>query len=1061
MLFVTRHLSFVIRFMSTLIAQLAQLIAQDNAVLFVGASLRQADVSAPAIEQLAETLAAQIDYQRPDRSLPAIARDYEILRGRNELVLALREELNKADRTPLPIYQLIADAILPKTKIVTTRFDQTLEQALDQFGKPYVIIIRDTDVPFFDESKVTLIKMQGDLNQPDSLVITADDIDAFISRLPTVSDVIRAFFATKTLIFLGYDLNDEQFKRLYGQVTRNLSNFRRKAYAIVTEPVDDIEARYWQGQNVEISLQKALPFLENLAQAVKQAAEQPPPNPNPLHQIAEPALPDRPYKALDSYSVTDAAIFSGRAEESQRLTNRILAHRLTVLYGESGSGKSSLLQAGARPLLAQNRALLVACAPQPGQPMLNLLQQALLEAGLEAGLPPVTDEGLLGILRAWQHALDGPIVLSIDQFEQFFLLYTPQAQQTTIGFLQELLTDRSLDLRLVLVIREDFLGRLQFLEKQIPAVLDMRFRLERLQREDARAAIEQPARLFDVTWEGALVQRLLDDLIENRSDGHLSAGVQPPQLQIVCDYLYQDLIENNGAASGLQITQKRFQALGGTKAILSDYLDRVVAQLPGPQQLSAQVLLGALVSSSGVKQNLYLSELARIANLSPAEAAPILDELTRQRLLRRFEPGTREETAQASYELTHDYLVTRIADWLGDSFWAAQKVRELVRLALPEWQERGRLLPVDDLRLISLQRQNVRFTLTELELIYATAVGYDDDPVSWQIELADDVCRAILLQLLNHQEAFVRREAARRLADFPAQNVAEALAKAALVDADAAVCRLAAEAMARLVAQSETGPAAINQLVSATADPAQTDAAYLALSTIRDLEPAAQALLPQAMRQPIQRRVWHVRWQRHKPHILAITLRAAQGGFWGFGLGFGTFLGLIAVIANRGFALETILQDIVTILQLLTAGIPLAGVVGIVSAGVSAFGVAVLGSLQDEARPWFNWGVQTIIGAALMGAGFIFLTLIFRGTPNPLSAISAGLILGVGLIGSGSLPLVKQSIWLGLGLAIVISISAFFLVDQLDLVNAERFWWNILMGGFSGAGLFWGFRETR
>ncbi len=69
-----------------------------------------------------------------------------------------------------------------------------------------MLIVRDTDVSFFDESKLTLIKIQGDIDQPDSLVITEDDVEDFISNLPTLSDVVRAFFATKTLIFLGYDL---------------------------------------------------------------------------------------------------------------------------------------------------------------------------------------------------------------------------------------------------------------------------------------------------------------------------------------------------------------------------------------------------------------------------------------------------------------------------------------------------------------------------------------------------------------------------------------------------------------------------------------------------------------------------------------------------------------------------------------------------------------------------------------------------------------------------------------------------------------------------------------
>ncbi|MGD2176786.1 MAG: SIR2 family protein, partial [Anaerolineae bacterium] len=329
-----------------LINRLARFIVQDNAVLFVGASLRQGPDEHPLVRRIADALAARIQYERPDRSLPAVARDFQVQHERAGLIVALREELERLGGQPAPIHQLIADAVLPSTKVITTRFDRVLERALDQAHKSYVLIVRDTDVPFFDETKITLIKMQGDITQPDSLVITADDVDAFISKLPTISDVVRAFFATKTLIFLGYDLEGEQFKRLFRQVTRNLATYRRQAYAIVSQPVDEVEARYWESHNVTICHRDPRAFLEALAPAVKAAVVQPEMAAhNPLDGMAQPPLPPHPYKGLDSFTGADAAIFMGRTEESHRLANRILAHRLTVLYGESGSGKTSLLQA--------------------------------------------------------------------------------------------------------------------------------------------------------------------------------------------------------------------------------------------------------------------------------------------------------------------------------------------------------------------------------------------------------------------------------------------------------------------------------------------------------------------------------------------------------------------------------------------------------------------------------------------------------------------------------------------------------------------------------------------
>ena len=64
-------------------------------------------------------------------------------------------------------------------------------------------------------------------------------------------------------------------------------------------------------------------------------------------------LPERPYKFLDYYEAKDAAIFYGRQQETRQLCALIHAHRLVLLYGASGVGKTSLLLAGAVPRLSR------------------------------------------------------------------------------------------------------------------------------------------------------------------------------------------------------------------------------------------------------------------------------------------------------------------------------------------------------------------------------------------------------------------------------------------------------------------------------------------------------------------------------------------------------------------------------------------------------------------------------------------------------------------------------------------------------------------------------------
>ncbi len=485
--------------MPDLVSHLAQLIVEDNAILFVGSALLGEQGKQAAVEQIAAALATRADFQGTASDLSAVAEYFQDRKGRGELLRALQEELAKLALQPDPIHNLVADAVLPTTKVITTRWDQLLERALEQYGKEYVLIVRDKDVPFFDETKITLVKMQGDIGQPESLVVTEEDIEAFFDRLPTLSDVIRAFFATKTLVFLGYDLNSELFKRFYRKLLRNVGSFSRTVYAIVPEPLDEATTLHWQQRNVQIHAQPPTLFLQALGQAVKALG----PATRPVPQ--QPPLPERPYKGPASFTEADERIFRGRSEETMRLLNRVLANRTVLLYGESGSGKTSLVQAGLAPDLARRGALLVIETADGTEPLVERLRKALREAASAYGLLLGAADDLPTMIQRVQPALQGPLVLVVDQVEQLFMLPEGDAL-AALRALQALVEDERMDVRLLLVLREDFLGRLHALESQLPGLVDARFRLERLSREAARSAIEEPAREFGIVWEPALVR---------------------------------------------------------------------------------------------------------------------------------------------------------------------------------------------------------------------------------------------------------------------------------------------------------------------------------------------------------------------------------------------------------------------------------------------------------------------------------------------------------------------------------------------------------------------------
>ncbi len=97
--------------------------------------------------------------------------------------------------------------------------------------------MRDSDVPFDDPNRVQLIRLHGTLSQPDSLVLTEDDAADLFGRLPAVTKILQAHFASKTLLFVGYGLERPSLSRLcFARLTGPIARYQRLAYAVQWPP---------------------------------------------------------------------------------------------------------------------------------------------------------------------------------------------------------------------------------------------------------------------------------------------------------------------------------------------------------------------------------------------------------------------------------------------------------------------------------------------------------------------------------------------------------------------------------------------------------------------------------------------------------------------------------------------------------------------------------------------------------------------------------------------------------------------------------------------------------
>ena len=208
-----------------------------------------------------------------------------------------------------------------------------------------------------------------------------------------------------------------------------------------------------------------------------------------------------PYKGLSAFDDTDldALLFFGRENETEIVVANALASRLTVLYGPSGVGKSSLLRAGVVRSLRElsetdtlGVAYLSAWSGDPVAAIGDAARGALADA--VGGDPGDAPGDLPDRLDAWTSALGCDLLLIFDQFEELFLY---QAEGGLLELLPELVTRPSLRVNVVLGIRDDELARLDVFKARIPGLFSNYLRLDLLERESARAAVLGPLERYN------------------------------------------------------------------------------------------------------------------------------------------------------------------------------------------------------------------------------------------------------------------------------------------------------------------------------------------------------------------------------------------------------------------------------------------------------------------------------------------------------------------------------------------------------------------------------------
>jgi WD40 repeat protein len=389
---------------------------------------------------------------------------------------------------------------------------------------------------------------------------------------------------------------------------------------------------------------------------------------------------DNPWPGLDPFDETDRKYFHGRSTESGELLRLVRREPLTVVFGRSGLGKTSLLKAGLFPLLRDEDCLPVYVrldhaegAPALREQIFHELQTAC-DAGRVQAAQPAEGEGLWSFFHRrdaefWSER-NRPVipVIAFDQFEEIFTLGqdSEESRARSAAFLAELgdlvenrppdavgeameaepTAARGFDfkratVKLLLSFREDFLAEMEGLKERMPSLMYNRFRLLAMSGAQAYEVItlagghlvddDAARRIIRLAWKNEPSPPV------DPSD-FPRIEIDPALLSVVCSELNHKRLQ----AKLEHITPALLE--GADREILSGFYERGMAGLD-PRVRS--FVENELITDRGFRDSHDMED----AQAMPGVTSEALDALIRRRLLR-----IDERQSGRRIELTHDVL---------------------------------------------------------------------------------------------------------------------------------------------------------------------------------------------------------------------------------------------------------------------------------------------------------------------------------------------------------------------------------------------------------------------
>jgi hypothetical protein len=464
-----------------------------------------------------------------------------------------------------------------------------------------------------------------------------------------------------------------------------------------------------------------------------------------------------PYKELQSYTECDKEYFFGRSQEIEELFKKINKYNIVGLFGESGTGKTSLINAGIIPKFKNEGFTIISvrCLDEPIKRIREELLRALKEKkvsnqAIKELAATDTFSHLIIQLRSLVNKDDRNLIIIIDQFEEIFTRAREEERELLSKGITESLAvpPKKGKICFLISLREDYIGELwdwSHLYNLEDAWIHQ-YRIKRLNDEKAFEAIVEPLYKLGIKTDNNFILQLIAEL-KIVGDGF----IYPPYLQIVCTKLFEEYKNQDFTSKPLiKFGKDLYKGTDSAESIIADYLSESMMEgLTEEEKHYAQNVLDLLTGPEGLRTFLSTEEISRFIVITEAYAQHIIEHLIKKKIVHPII----EEDNTIGYELVNDFLSKNFFDKLGPEAQRTKTTIEIFRKAFREWKQHGVLASKDRLEILypnisqlSLKDEEWTFLIKSSFSVY----WYSEN--KWTKIVESERLKNICLKLINDNE---------------------------------------------------------------------------------------------------------------------------------------------------------------------------------------------------------------------------------------------------------------------------------------------------------------------